>query len=63
MEARARRSCPSGGEPIVRSRAFYGIDEPLGLDYSYDYRPYYTSRSWEDALLLLPVLDRGRASR
>ena len=44
-----RSQLPSGGEPIVRSRAFYGIDEPLGLDYAYDYRPYYTSRSWEDA--------------
>jgi hypothetical protein len=44
-----RAQLPSDGEPIVRSRAFYGIDEPLGLDYSYDYRPYYTSRSWEDA--------------
>jgi hypothetical protein len=43
-----QRQLPSGGEPIVRSRAFYGIDEPLGLDYAYDYRPYYTSRSWED---------------
>jgi hypothetical protein len=39
---------PSGGEPIVRSRARYGIEERLGLDYSYDYRPYYTSDSWED---------------
>jgi hypothetical protein len=44
-----QRQLPSGGEPIVRSRAFYGIDEPLGLDYAYDYRPYYTSRSWEDS--------------
>jgi hypothetical protein len=43
-----QRQLPSGGEPITRSRAFYGIDEPLGLDYSYDYRPYYTSQSWED---------------
>jgi hypothetical protein len=43
-----QRQLPAGGEPIVRSRAFYGIHEPLGLDYSYDYRPYYTSRSWED---------------
>ena len=43
-----RAELPSGGEPIVRSRAFYGIEERLGLDYSYDYRPYYTSRSWED---------------
>jgi hypothetical protein len=46
---RVRSQLPSGGEPIVRSRAFYGIDEPLGLDYAYDYRPYYTSSSWEDA--------------
>jgi hypothetical protein len=44
-----QRELPSRGGPIVRSRAFYGIDEPLGLDYSYDYRPYYTSRSWEDS--------------
>jgi hypothetical protein len=43
-----RSELPSDGEPIVRSRAFYGIEERLGLDYSYDYRPYYTSRSWED---------------
>ena len=45
---KVRAQLPSQGEPIVRSRAIYGIDEPLGLDYSYDYRPYYTSRSWED---------------
>jgi hypothetical protein len=43
-----RAQLPSGGEPIVRSRAMYGIEERLGLDYSYGYRPYYTSRSWED---------------
>jgi hypothetical protein len=45
---RVRSQLPSAGEPIVRSRAEYGIHEPLGLDYSYDYKPYYTSRSWED---------------
>jgi hypothetical protein len=27
-----RAQLPSEGEPIVRSRAFYGIDERLGLD-------------------------------
>jgi len=43
-----RRELPSGGEPIVRSRAMYGITEKLGLDYEYEYRPHYTSRSWED---------------
>ena len=29
-----RSELSSRGEPIVRSRAFYGIDERLGLDYS-----------------------------
>ena len=43
-----RSELSSRGEPIVRSRAFYGIDERLGLDYSYDYKPYYTSKAWED---------------
>lgn len=45
---RVRSQLPSRGEPIVRSRAFYGIQERLGLKYSYEYRPTYTSRSWED---------------
>ena len=44
-----RSELSSRGEPIVRSRTFYGIEERLGLDYSYDYKPYYTSRSWEDS--------------
>jgi hypothetical protein len=43
-----RSELPATAEPIVRSRAFYGISEPLGLRYSYDYRPHYTSKSWED---------------
>jgi hypothetical protein len=43
------RQLPRGAEPLVRSRAFYGIEEPLGLDYDYDFRPSYTSRSWEDS--------------
>jgi hypothetical protein len=43
-----RSELASRGEPIVRSRSFYGIDERLGLDYSYDYKPYYTSKAWED---------------
>jgi hypothetical protein len=47
--AKVRAELASRSQPIVRSRAFYGIDEPLGLDYSYDYKPYYTSRSWEDS--------------
>ncbi len=47
--SQVRAQLPQGSRPIVRSRANYGIDEPLGLDYSYDYRPYYTSRQWEDS--------------
>ena len=43
-----RSELSSRGEPIVRSRAFYGIEERLGLDYSYDYKPHYTSKAWED---------------
>jgi hypothetical protein len=43
-----RAELPAGGRPIVRSRAFYGIQEPLGLDYAYDYRPHYTDQAWED---------------
>jgi hypothetical protein len=46
--AKVRSELVSRGQPIVRSRAFYGIDEPLGLDYAYDYKPVYTSKSWED---------------
>jgi hypothetical protein len=44
-----RSELASSGEPIVRSRAFYGITEPLGLRYTYDYQPFYTGRAWEDA--------------
>jgi hypothetical protein len=47
--SKVQRELSSRSQPITRSRAFYGIDEPLGLDYSYDYKPYYTSRSWEDS--------------
>ena len=46
--AAVRSQLASSGSPIVRSRAMYGITERLGLDYSYDYRPHYTSRAWED---------------
>jgi len=43
-----RSELASRSQPIVRSRAFYGIQERLGLDYTYDYRPHYTSQAWED---------------
>jgi hypothetical protein len=47
--SQVRRQLLSRVEPVTISRLFYGITERLGLDYSYDYRPYYTSRSWEDS--------------
>src|SRR4051794_5887108 len=47
--AKVRSELANGAKPIVRSRAYYGIDEPLGLDYTFDYTPYYTSKSWEDS--------------
>jgi hypothetical protein len=39
---------PESAQPIVRSRAFYGIEEKLGLEYAYEYRPHYASAAWED---------------
>ena len=53
-----RSELPSSAEPIVRSRAFYGISEPLGLRYSYDFQPHYTSQAWR-TVLPLPLLDRS----
>ena len=47
--SKVQRELVSRAQPITRSRAFYGIDEPLGLDYTYDYKPYYTSKAWEDS--------------
>ena len=44
-----RQDLLSRAEPVTISRLFYGITEKLGLDYSYDYRPYYTNRAWEDS--------------
>ncbi|HET7328481.1 MAG TPA: hypothetical protein VFJ14_14485 [Nocardioidaceae bacterium] len=34
-------------QPIVRSRAFYGIEEKLGITYRYDYRLRFTGRRYE----------------
>ena len=45
---KVRQGLLSRYEPVVISRGYYGITERLGLDYAYDYRPVYTSRSWED---------------
>jgi hypothetical protein len=35
-------------EPIVRSRAFYGIGETLGITYKYTYKIKYADRHYED---------------
>jgi len=40
---------PEGYAPVVRSRLFYGIDDPLGIDYSYDYDVTFTDAGYEDA--------------
>ena len=47
--ARVKAELPSSGEPIVRSRAFYDIREPLGLRYDYDFQPFTTDKAWDDA--------------
>jgi hypothetical protein len=46
---KVRSELATRAKPIVRSREPYGIDEPLGLDYTFDYKAYYTSRAWEDS--------------
>ena len=38
-----------GGDPVVRSRGFYGIFEPLGVHYEYDYSVTYANAAWENA--------------
>ena len=47
--AKVRSELANGAQPLVRSREPYGITEKLGLDYTFDYTPYYTSKSWEDS--------------
>jgi len=39
---RFREQLASSYDPVVRSRKFYGIDEPLGIHYTYDYNLRYT---------------------
>src|SRR5262245_11975627 len=38
---------PKRYRPVVRSRLFYGNEEQLGIDYTYDYSLTYTSPAWE----------------
>ncbi|MEJ3747389.1 hypothetical protein WEI85_29400 [Actinomycetes bacterium KLBMP 9797] len=39
---------PRTYEPVVRSRAFYGIQEKLGITYTYDYQVRYANQSYEN---------------
>ena len=43
-----RSGLPNRYEPIVRSRAFYGIEEKLGISYRYKYKIRYADRRYED---------------
>ena len=40
---------PSVYRPLIRSRLFYGIREPLGLRYTYEHRVTFTSPGFDDA--------------
>ena len=47
MERRPLRACVA--EPAHRALTrLLRHHERLGLDYTYDYRPHYTSQAWED---------------
>lgn len=37
------------GEPVVRSRLWYGVVEPLGIHYQYDYSVGFAEPAWADA--------------
>lgn len=41
---------PAGGDPIVRIPRFYGLDEPLGEHWRYDYHLTWATPAFEDAL-------------
>ena len=40
---------PSDSQPLIRSRRFYGVREPVGLSYHYDYNLVYADDEYEDA--------------
>ena len=40
---------PGSYEPLIRSRLFYGIEDPLGIDYTYDYDVTFTDVTYENA--------------
>lgn len=47
---RFREQLAQSYDPIVRSRKSYGIDEPLGIHYTYDYNLRYTGPAYADTV-------------
>ncbi len=41
---------PSRARPVVRSRLWYGVTEPVGLHYTFQYRVTYTDAAYENQL-------------
>lgn len=46
--AALRSALPRGGEPVVRSRLWYGIEDAVGISYRYDYRFVDARKGYED---------------
>jgi hypothetical protein len=42
---------PASASPKTRSKLLYGLDDEaaLGITYTYDYAPFYTSTAWESS--------------
>ena len=43
-----RQGLPTSYQPKVMTRLWHGIDEPIGIDYSYDYRVRFADSRYED---------------
>jgi hypothetical protein len=43
-----KNKLPKSYEPLVRSRFWYGIQEPLGIHYNYDYKVRFAGQDYED---------------
>src|SRR5215207_6091161 len=48
-ESDFRGQLPTRSNPVVRSRGWYGIKEPVGLHYTYDFNIVWTDAAYEDA--------------
>lgn len=40
---------PARYDPVVRSRLWYGVTEPLGIHYTFQYRVFYADTAYENA--------------